>query len=154
MVSSRAVKALLVAFPTALAMLVAATIYLYWQHEAEMRRMMGGVTPGMMMPWMLLTFVALLAVAAFVPIMVYFIASSGGGVRVAGLTPSEKAVVNYLKQRGGEATQREIAQALNISRLKAYRLVSSLRRRGVVKTTPLGRTNKVTLTKDHMPEQP
>jgi len=113
--------------------------------------MMGGMMPGMMMPWIPLILALLLAVASMM-IMVYVFALDRGGVRVAGLTPSEQEVVNYLIRQGGQATQKEIAQALNISRLKAHRLVASLKRRGVVITTPHGRTNKVTLTKDSMPE--
>jgi uncharacterized membrane protein len=116
-----------------------------------MRQMMGGMMPGM--TWMPLAFAALLAVAVLVPLIVYLTASGGGGVRVAGLTPQELAVFNYLKQRGGEATQKEIAQDLKISRLKAYRLIASLRRRGVVSTTPHGRTNIVRLTAGYMTEQ-
>ncbi len=151
MASSRAVKTFITAFASVLAGLIAASTYLFLQHEEAMRGMMGGVMPGMM--WMPLAFAALLAVAVLVPVVVYLTASGGGGVRVAGLTPQEQAVVNYLKRRGGEATQKEIAQDLNISRLKAYRLIASLRRRGVVSTTPHGRTNIVRLTAGHMTEQ-
>ena len=70
-----------------------------------------------------LAFAALLAVAVLVPVVVRLSASEGGDVRIAGFTPSEQALVNYLKQRDGGSTQKEIAQDLKTSRLKAYMLV-------------------------------
>jgi hypothetical protein len=66
-----------------------------------------------------LAFAALLAVAVLVPVVVRLSAFEGGDVRIAGFTPSEQALVNYLKQRDGDATQKEIAQDLKTSRLKS-----------------------------------
>ncbi len=109
---------------------------------------------GMGMPWIPLSFAALLVVAAAVPIIVYALALDRSGVRFSGLTSAEQAVVDYLLRQGGQATQKDIAQALNMSRLKVHRLVTSLKNRGIITTTPYGRTNKVTINKDHKPEQP
>jgi hypothetical protein len=66
-----------------------------------------------------LAFAALLAVAVLVPVVVRLSAFEGGDVRIAGFTPSEQALVNYLKRRDGDATQKEIAQDLKTSRLKS-----------------------------------
>jgi uncharacterized membrane protein len=114
-----------------------------------MRSMMGNMMPGMMMPWMAVLLIAPLVPLIIVPLVLYMMMERSGATKVAGLTSIEHAVVKLLMERGGSSTQREIALALNISRLKAHRLITSLKNRGVVEVEPMGRTNLVKLNVGH-----
>jgi len=115
-------------------------------HEAAMSGMMGRIMGGFsfMAWWMGLPFFATAAVLLVIPLVIYL----GGrftAVGVLGLTEDEAKVVSYLTRNGGSAKQNDIARELGLSRLKVHRLVSSLRRRGVVDVAPHGRTNIVAL---------
>jgi len=62
------------------------------------------------------------------------------------LNEEERKVVEFLlRQRNKEATQKRIARELDMSKSKASRLLRALERRGVVKITRSGRTNRVKL---------
>jgi len=119
-----------------------------WQHDAAMAGMMGHMMGSVswMTWWMGLPLFATAATLLTIPLVIYF---SGRltAVSVAGLTEDEMKVVNYLTRNGGSAKQNEIARELGISRLKVHRLVSSLKRRGIVEVIPQGRTNIVALKK-------
>ena len=67
------------------------------------------------------------------------------GVVVEALTDEEKKIVDYIIEKGGEVLQKDISRDLGLSRLKTHRLVSSLRKRGVVEVEQWGNTNKVRL---------
>jgi len=61
------------------------------------------------------------------------------------LTNDERRVVEYIINNGGEALQKDIARELRLSRLKTHRIISSLKKRGVVEVEPWGNTNRVKL---------
>ncbi len=97
-----------------------------------------------MMVWMALPFIIAALTLIILPLAVYLLGTNRT-VGIVGLTDEEKAVVDYLTRSGGMSEQREVARALGLSRLKTHRLISSLRRRGVVTVEPKGRTNLIKL---------
>ena len=66
-------------------------------------------------------------------------------MEIKGLTEEEIRVVRFIEKNGGKALQKDISKSLNISRLKTHRLVSSLKRRGIVEVEEWGNTNLVKL---------
>ncbi|MEM3032150.1 MAG: hypothetical protein QW756_07365 [Nitrososphaerota archaeon] len=154
---SRVLKIVMIAMPAASASLIIMTLLSFWQHQTIMHGMMGDFMTGMM-PWMALPIISALAALAVFPLLFYLMVSEKrrDTPRIVGLSPMEQAVVDLLTERGGKATQKEIAATLTISRLKAHRLISSLKRRNVVKIQKMGRTNLVELNTEprqrHSPE--
>ncbi|MEM1965722.1 MAG: hypothetical protein QXH12_06370 [Candidatus Caldarchaeum sp.] len=147
MFSGRPAKFLMVFSLAAGAALLATAVLSVWQHDVVMggmmRRMMGGVFPGMML-WMVTPLIIAAAVLMILPVAFYILLGSQT-TSITGLTEEEKAVVDYLTRNGGSSEQRAIAKTLGFSRLKTHRLIASLRRRNVVEVEPRGRTNIVKL---------
>ena len=137
---------------TLVAVTVVLTIAAAVQHSIMMRRMVGmrgfqpvwWIGPGVMFSLTLTIVVAVL----------YLLVYRGGSGREAysmvikGLTEEERKVVEYIAENGGEVLQKDIARDLGLSRLKTHRLVSSLRKRGVVEVEQWGNTNKVRLRRE------
>jgi len=62
------------------------------------------------------------------------------------LNPDEREVIKAILENKGRATQSSISR--KIGKVKAFRVIEALRRRGVVKKEPYGKTNIITLTED------
>jgi len=152
-------KALHTVLVVLLASLLVLIVFIWvgaWQHMSSMsemmRRMMGS---GALMQWWLgPTLISVIILIVFV-VAVYVIllnkpapshSSTEPYQALPALTAEEWAVVELLVQSGGQALQKDIARELNLSRLKVHRLVSSLRKRGVVTVEPRGNTNLVRLS--------
>jgi len=121
-----------------------------------MSQMMGGRGGGGMMVWWLgpVLITLLLLTASTAALYALFVRrpmstqpSTNTQPTITALTPQEQAVIQLLSREGGQALQKDIARSLNISRLKTYRLVSSLKKRGVVTVEPWGKTNLVRLSR-------
>lgn len=62
------------------------------------------------------------------------------------LLPEEKAIIDFLKQKGGKALQKQIARELDFSKAKVSRVLKVLRKKGLVHIEPVsGRENRVLL---------
>ena len=133
---------------------------LAWQHSLSMAEMMEEMMGGRMRMmwgigmWWLAPTLIMLIVITLAAVVIYVMnipgrtPTQGGQVRYVALTQDERRVVEYLERNGGQALQKEIARELGITRLKAHRLISSLRKRGVVEVEPWGNTNLVRLNKE------
>jgi uncharacterized membrane protein len=61
------------------------------------------------------------------------------GLQVAGLLEIEKKALDLIVSKE-RITQRDLARELALSRVKAHRLVRQLEQRGLVESTPYGKT--------------
>ena len=153
-------KILLVVSLAALMVVVALVWIIAWQHSLSMAEMMEEMMGGRMRimwsigMWWLAPTLIMLIVITLASVVIYVMnipgrpSTQGGQVRYVALTQDERRVVEYLERNGGQALQKEIARELGITRLKAHRLISSLRKRGVVEVKPWGNTNLVRLNKE------
>ncbi len=64
------------------------------------------------------------------------------------LNPNEKKVVERIIENKGSVLQSEISRMDGMTKLKAHRTLNGLKRKGVVKLEPYGKTNRITLSKD------
>ncbi len=131
-----------------------------WQHSMSMAEMMEEMMGGRMRMmwgigmWWLAPTLVMLIVMTLAAVIIYLINIPGRSspqsheVKYMALTSDERRVVEYLERNGGQALQKDIARELGITRLKAHRLVSSLKKRGVVSVEPWGNTNLVKLNKE------
>lgn len=108
-----------------------------------MRRMMGPPMFNMML-WMYFPII-LVSILLIVMPLIFHPHPKTATAEMIGLTEEEKNVVEFLKANRGMAEQRDISKSLGLTRLKTHRIVSSLRKRGVVEVKPHGRTNVVML---------
>ncbi len=70
------------------------------------------------------------------------------------LTADEKAIVDVLGRRGGQALQKQIVRETDFSKAKVSRLLRALQRRGVVRIEPVsGRENRVILVLERHEEK-
>ncbi|MDJ0269221.1 MAG: MarR family transcriptional regulator [Aigarchaeota archaeon] len=141
--SGRLLGWILVILSAFLAVLTVAAWNLAWQHRDMMMRMM----PGVPVQWWIGPTIVLTITIMTTTLALYLTVFRERQPRhyAIGLTAEEQQIVNFLEQQGGKALQKEIARELNLSRLKTHRLVSSLRRRGVVEVERWGNTNLVKL---------
>ena len=59
------------------------------------------------------------------------------------LEPNERQVISMILENGGEVTQSKISR--EIGKVKAFRLLETLRRRGIIEKEPRGKTNVIKL---------
>lgn len=64
------------------------------------------------------------------------------------LLEEEKAVIKLLKDLNGKSTQKEIQEKLNLSKVKAHRILTRLESRGIVMRVKRGREMLVVLKED------
>ncbi|HDH27962.1 MAG TPA: winged helix-turn-helix transcriptional regulator [Euryarchaeota archaeon] len=62
------------------------------------------------------------------------------------LLPDEQKIVRILKEKGGRATQKELARKTGLNRVKIHRNVHRLAEKNIVTVEPAGNTNTITLT--------
>lgn len=131
------------------ASVLALTLTSIWQHDSIMSRamksIMGVEAHGEMMLWMIVPPLVSSLALILAAVMIFLIQPVRGDSGVIGLTERERAIVDYLADRGGWAEQREISKELGLTRLQTHRVILSLRKRGIVETEPHGRTNIVKL---------
>ena len=128
------------------------TLTSLWQHNNIMSEVMEGIT-GMpthesMMFWISAPAIAASLMLIIATITIFLVQRNRRNINVVGLNDKESMVVEYLRERGGVAEQREIAKGLGLTRLQTYRIVSSLKNRNIVDVERYGRTNKVRLKAD------
>ena len=126
-----------------------------WQHNIMMSRMMGmyafqpiwWIGPAVMLSITIIIVLLVLYLAFFKESTENDKHETGkmSGTAIRALTEDEKRVVEYIINNGGEALQKDIAKDLNLSRLKTHRIITSLKKRGVVSVEPWGNTNLVKL---------
>ena len=125
-----------------------------WQHNIMMQRMMGMMA--FQPAWWIGPIVMLLITAILTLLVIYLVFYRVSETRkenvyeintsvIKILTEDERRVVEYIINNGGEALQKDVAKALGLSRLKTHRIVSSLKKRGVVEVEPWGNTNRIKL---------
>lgn len=141
--SGRLLGWILIILSVFLAVLTVAVWNLAWQHRAMMMRMM----PGVPIQWWIGPTIVLTITIMTITLALYLTVfrERQQHHHPIGLTTEEQQIVDFLERQGGKALQKEIARELNLSRLKTHRLVSSLRRRGVVEVERWGNTNLVKL---------
>ncbi len=61
------------------------------------------------------------------------------------LRDDERKVVEALLESGGEVKQNDLARIVEYSKAKVSYMVRDLEKRGILKKSPLGRTNRITL---------
>ena len=118
--------------------------------EGMMRDMMGVDIRGAWIPAPMIAPLIAASISLIVAVFVIYYAlapRSRFTGRVLGLTEEEASVVALLEDNGGHLLQRDIARSLNMTRLKTHRVVSSLRKRGVVTVEPWGSTKIVRLVR-------
>ncbi len=107
---------------------------------------------GCMIP--LTLFVPLLAsIGLFIGMMVYYMFSpkfldkkSDVSFLPGIFEGDEKTIVKMLFENKGERSQAKIVRETGISKVRVFRAIEKLRRKGVIKKEPEGRTNKIILT--------
>lgn len=57
----------------------------------------------------------------------------------------EKDIINFLLENKGKTTQSKIAKGTSLSKVKVFRIIERLIKKGVVLKSPLGKTNLITL---------
>jgi len=152
---------LLVIFLVVLATI--ASVGTFLPHQMMMPRMMGERYGGYAM--MLWPAILTTSLAAIVGAAIYTIAfpnirysgsnESGEGDASADRTadpldivirvskPDERAVLQFLKQRGGICYQKDITYKTGLSKLKTHRIVARLAERGIIQVRKAGKTNQI-----------
>lgn len=64
------------------------------------------------------------------------------------LNASERRILERMLESEGSVLQSEIGRMDNMTKLKAHRAVKNLEQKGILKTEPYGKTNKIFLTND------
>jgi len=62
-------------------------------------------------------------------------------------TPEEKKVISALENAGGELTQAQIVERLNLTKVRAHRIIKRLEQMKIITKYPYGVTNKIVLEK-------
>jgi len=57
----------------------------------------------------------------------------------------EKDIINFLLENKGKTTQSKIAKGTSLSKVKVFRIIERLIKKGVVLKSPLGKTNLIAL---------
>ncbi|GAG01187.1 unnamed protein product, partial [marine sediment metagenome] len=57
----------------------------------------------------------------------------------------EKSMINFLLESKGEATQSRMVNGTGLSKVKVFRVLERLSKKGIVQKEPYGKTNAITL---------
>ena len=86
-----------------------------------------------------------IAIIAIILLVAIFMMKKGSKKEIRSLREEDRAIIEYLKKRGGEAYESEIHRDLLIPRTSAWRAIKRLERLGLVKIEKEGGRNKVVL---------
>ena len=122
---------------------------------------MMGITPSSATPWWMGPWIMILipvAVIILVLSLVLFIVPQRrlmyDNSELDIFTDEERKVIDVLIRSGGQALQKDIARSLGLSRVKTHRIITSLKKRGVVAVKNWGNTNLIQLNEQLMKKTP
>ncbi len=128
--------------------LIVAISSLYVQIQVETGNLCGCVIP-------IYLFIPLLAsIGLFIGTLVYYLLSPKFVVKpdkeslMKFFNSDERKIINILISRKGKALQSVIVRESGISKVKVFRLLEKLRKRGFIEKEPYGKTNKIILNEE------
>jgi len=128
--------------------LIVAMSSLYVQMQFETGNLCGCVIP-------IYLFIPLLAsIGLFIGTLVYYLLSPKFVVKpdknslLKFFNYDERKVIDILVSRKGKALQSEIVRESGLSKVKIFRVLEQLRRKGFIDKEPYGKTNRIVLKED------